>query len=227
MYSWCYSFMVQRYNFFRTLVIFFHRPRRARGLRVGMFHVKHLHNGLNFSALQPTTTAPATANAPKLPQQYFAGVSIRNTSRPGAGGRLRAPGHGRKLEGPGETTPRCETNRRQHTTGSPHGGAAAGGTTCGRRRCAAPRSSSPWEGGGGRKGNGDGQRAQLALAHDRQPPRGRRRRGHDLRGAARTPRAGAGAAPKAARTWGRRQYFSARAGTAGARRPHRPETPSQ
>lgn len=39
-----------------------------------MFHEEHPPNGLNFSTLQPSVTAPATANVPKLPQQYFAGV---------------------------------------------------------------------------------------------------------------------------------------------------------
>ena len=44
------------------------------GERVGMFHVEHHRNGLIFSALRLTTFASATANVPKLPQQYFAGV---------------------------------------------------------------------------------------------------------------------------------------------------------
>ena len=41
---------------------------------VAMFHVEHTRNGLTFSTLQPNATATATANVPKLPQQYFAGV---------------------------------------------------------------------------------------------------------------------------------------------------------
>ena len=39
-----------------------------------MFHVKHPCNGLIFSTLRLTAIAPATANVPKLPQQYFTGV---------------------------------------------------------------------------------------------------------------------------------------------------------
>ena len=44
------------------------------GLRVAMFHVEHSRNGLTFSTLWLTATASATANVPKLPQQYFTGV---------------------------------------------------------------------------------------------------------------------------------------------------------
>ena len=49
------------------------RPPRA-GECVGMFHEEHHCNGLIFSTLRLTTTASATANVPKLPQQYFAGA---------------------------------------------------------------------------------------------------------------------------------------------------------
>lgn len=47
------------------------------GLRVGMFHEEHSCNGLIFSALRLTTTAPAAANVPKIPQQHFAGAVLR------------------------------------------------------------------------------------------------------------------------------------------------------
>ena len=49
------------------------RAPRA-GECVAMFHEEHHRNGLTFSTLRPNTTATATANVPKLPQQYFAGV---------------------------------------------------------------------------------------------------------------------------------------------------------
>jgi len=48
------------------------------GVRGGMFHVKHICNGLTFSTLRLTTFASATANVPKLPQQYFAGAVLRS-----------------------------------------------------------------------------------------------------------------------------------------------------
>ena len=44
------------------------------GLLCGMFHVEYHRIGLTFGTFRPNTTAPATANVPKLPQQYFAGV---------------------------------------------------------------------------------------------------------------------------------------------------------
>lgn len=160
-----------------------------------MFHDEHPLNGLNFSTLQPTTTAPATANVPKLPQQYFAGVSIRTTSRPGPGACLQAPGHGRNQEGPGETTPRRETNQRQHMTASPHGGACAGGTTCANTRPLAPT----------------GAHAQGA-----RPARGRA-----------NANGGRRCGPESGPDRGKTSVFSARAGTAGARCPRRPDTPSQ
>lgn len=162
------------------------------------------------------------------PSNTLLGFCIRTISRPGADGCLQASGHGRNQEGPGETTPRLETNQRQHTTASPHGGARAGGTT-----------ASP-HGGACAGGTASPPRGAHAQGGTASPPRQRQGGAgaggyttyqtdttNSLRGGPRTPRAGAGGTPKAARTAGRRRYFSARAGTAGARCPRRPDTPGQ
>ena len=61
-------------HIFSNMEEFFSSVGMRVGVRVGMFHVEHSCNGLIFSTLRLTTTASATANVPKLPQQYFAGV---------------------------------------------------------------------------------------------------------------------------------------------------------